>query len=111
MIEAKHTEGPWEILRGGNFIKVGAAGFEAKTLAEHYLTNELCVCKMDTTDGNGYRVEAIELANAHLISAAPDLLKALKGFYEYETIGSSHSWKEIVLMVESALNKAEGKDA
>lgn len=50
-------------------------------------------------------------AIARLISAAPDLLKALKGFYEYETVGSSHSWKEIVLMVESALDKAEGKNA
>lgn len=54
-----------------------------------------------------------EKANAHLIAAAPDLLDALKGIYEYmEEVGyvcECNGNDCLMCVAKKAISKAEGK--
>jgi len=84
MTERKWTPGPW-VVSGGDLHRVDGADDEA--IASFY---------MDTSD-----------ADAHLISAAPDLYEALERFWEGECFrGCSHEDAE---MINAALAKARGE--
>jgi hypothetical protein len=72
MSEAKHTKGPWTILheRGKSQVRTVVAG-----------AFQVCDCVGLTPDadpdgGDLYADLSVNLANAHLIAAAPDLLAA-----------------------------------
>ena len=95
--EMKYTPGPWMVRRDANcFIEN-----EEKRLA--IITN--AAGDWETDEG---------IANAFLISAAPDMLIALKQSLEamqvvWGTHGDSQYHNNIILVVMRAISKAEGR--
>lgn len=94
MSEIKHTTGPWMV---GDFRCIyGQLG------------------QVASISTNGTDEE--RTANAHLISAAPELLEACKAFIAYEEsekesnyIPSMFLYSKAVTKVRAAISKAEGK--
>jgi len=92
MKNAKHTPAPWNIENTVSIVNRDHEG-DDWDIAEVYETN---------------------FANAHLISAAPDLLAALEGLLaditDYQTInnlgGENNHWQ---VMACAAINKAKGQ--
>jgi len=64
-------------------------------------TDERRIAKLYHHYGDNY-------ANAQLISAAPDLLKACK--YALDKYDDKFSWSKMALILIEAINKAEGKE-
>ena len=93
-MNTKHTPGPWIIgtppPNGEQTIGTGSAGGVMVAVA--------------TT---GVDMEAITLANAHLIAAAPDMLEALKAALSLIEIVIPFDG-EVNRMVRNAIAKAEG---
>ena len=93
-MNTKHTPGPWIIgtppPSGEQTIGSGSAGGVIVAVA--------------TT---GVDMEAITLANAHLIAAAPDMLEALKAALSLIEIIIPFDG-EVNRMVRNAIAKAEG---
>jgi len=94
----KHTPGPWkassEYLRGRNRHSI--------------IGNGLMIC--DTWD---MEKQGEELANAHLIAAAPDLLEACKEFInEWHSNNANFAREEpkSLKMMRQAISKAEGRE-
>jgi hypothetical protein len=81
MRDDKVTPGPWHVHEGGNFVRVAADGYEEFVERESYLGGPLCIANVaygqadDVWTEEGHRHA---LTNARLISAAPELLAALK---------------------------------
>ena len=81
MKNAKHTNGPWKLGKGG--VVYGADGYEIVDTTQGPHLHE---SYNDTHDGHWgaipdshiEREAEEELANAHLIAAAPDLLEAVE---------------------------------
>ena len=98
MSEAKHTKGPW-------FVLMEADGhFEIRDAASPDLANTLC-----TRFAWAERKDEM-LANAHLISSAPDLLEALQ---ELADCGAE-AWgadRPCVADARAAIAKATGSAA
>lgn len=91
---SKHTPGPWVIIPGGDEWSQGRiATIEAKT-ETMIETNYWTVAEVN------YRREE-HVANANLIAAAPDLLKALIDFLD-DTMGDPEPCRK-------AIAKALGK--
>lgn len=97
-MNARHTPGPW-VVQKSNGLHDGQHDFaihatKAKVLAEAF-----------GRDSNGNIISAE--ANARLIAAAPDLLKALKGFVSNSSvvIGLPHAARA----ARAAIAKAEGR--
>ena len=107
MSENKHTPGPWLISRyAPPMSNKGQA-------ADIYIDDdngggEITVCKMAADVEDREMIEA----NARLISAAPDLLKALKMLYQWvqaevEQFEAAAPDDFIIEAVEAAIKKAE----
>lgn len=79
MPEPNWGPGPWEILIGGNFVRVGAAGYRDYTEREHYLGGPLCIAEINDKATTDYSQDhELAIIRAHLIEAAPDLYAALE---------------------------------
>ena len=102
------TPGPWKISR-----TAGRRHDLRRTISSSIYS------KPGITDGRDCIVEVFGLsienteANAHLIAAAPELYKACK--MAIEATGGSKHWQgeteKFLLAMETALAKAEGKEA
>jgi len=102
---SKHTPGPWEYLtetnlcgrlplqRGGTRVKMG---------------NELLTVSSHAYGADEFFEKAA--ANARLIAAAPDLLKACKEFVRKCECGEARSRRSYAEM-KAAIEKAEGVGA
>jgi hypothetical protein len=94
----KHTQGPWQ---------VGYA-------VDDYGDTEIIIEKI-TSSGSLLVAVAVggllgQEANARLMAAAPDLLKALQKFAlkHRHTYGLDGAWDEEITMAEAAITKATG---
>lgn len=96
---SKHTKGPWKIDAGPN----------------HYsIRNQRgCVLTDMRLPNNGVSIKEVD-ANAHLISASPDMIATLENIVEYWNRDRNDSamhdalWY-IIGVAEQAIAKAEGK--
>ena len=89
-----HTPGPWTAkwskYQDGMFIV--QAGMPSNRVMARF-------------DGDGDGPDEREIADAKLISAAPDLLEAIKLL-----LSSSHDYQTGIAEAEAAIAKAEGRD-
>ena len=98
MSEVKHTPGPWNCLRRSSADR-------AIVCAE---TQPLDICVLSNRDKSIGQVNA----NALLIAAAPDLLKALKAMVEAHAIPSTGCKSRTAYEhAIAAITKAEGAEA
>lgn len=101
MMGAKHTAGPWQIVRVENVYDDdgGSALFidDARCGEEYYIAEV-------------HRYGKERDANAALISAAPDLLEALK-LADHLFSGANMNHAAVKRKVEAAIAKATGVDA
>ena len=100
----KHTQGPWELCKAGQYIDDWRQPFDFVKVA--YKRHILC-------EGNS---EEEANANAALITQAPDMLEALKeaklmlqGVALLGVVGNSNC-SELADRIESTINKAENKE-
>jgi hypothetical protein len=96
-----HTGGTWRTGKDG-----GSVVTDAELASDH-----------DRTTGHGHVeyygglliAESIARQNIPIVSAAPDLLRALKAWREFEFEFSSLSWDQLQKLVGDAIGKAEGR--
>ena len=109
---SKHTKGPWELQKpmfGEQHIYVhseNSVDGKAGSGRQH-----ICVLPYEGKNGGAVYHEMFN-ANARLISAAPELLEALKGMLEqfnyHTTIGINHEESEAIAKARAAIAKAGG---
>lgn len=97
-----HTPGPWNIDEGSNYLAESDLG-KFKVYGGDL---ELVVAQ---TIGDVPELARQEEANAHLISASPDLLEACKEFVRKVECGDARS-KRSYAQMKAAIAKAEGRD-
>ncbi len=105
----KHTKGPWHMMPGPKrgllcewFRIVGADGETVATLSAD--------ATMGMDDGAIAEVCSPQLkANANLMSAAPDMLKALLAMWEWQKSVQKHLPIGLAGKVQRAIAKAEGR--
>jgi len=101
-----YTPGPWKI---------------ASTVSAHYIESEGCkdisgydyeVARVDLIGAPEVRVlsDNVDLANARLIAAAPDLLAALQEWTSMAVNSGLEGCDEILEQAEAAIAKAEKED-
>lgn len=95
MSDPNHTPGPWEYRVDGNCVVIEGKGAD-------YVAH---------TENPETAADRLDIANARLIAAAPDLLAACKKVMT--TCGSPSDWngetREFLLAIEAAIAKAEGQ--
>lgn len=74
MVDAKYTPGPWAIAYGHKSNAMGV--FQEMLIG---FTESTPICLLSPVD----KCSDIDRANGKLIAAAPDLLEALAGLYEF----------------------------
>ena len=93
-----YTPGPWKI---------------ASTVSAHYIESEGCeVARVDLIGAPEVRVlsDNVDLANARLIAAAPDLLAALQEWTSMAVNSGLEGCDEILEQAEAAIAKAKKED-
>ncbi len=93
---SKHTPGPWGCIDTSNHAHdYRLTKPDGSTLPLHVEAND----------------HSEQRANARLIAAAPDLLKALQKFAlkHRHTYGLDGAWDEEITMAEAAITKATGE--
>ena len=91
MKEFKGTKGDWEVVHEINVQSVGR--------------RPICAC--GTYDSSEKDSQAINKANAQLIAAAPELLKALKNLNESMKAIQRHHPNVVILRDEARIQRAE----
>lgn len=76
-METKHTQGPWEVFQGGNFLMVIKTGMGK---VKGFDKSNRIICEI-RTELSCFEGTDEDKANARLIAAAPDLLDACKYTY------------------------------
>lgn len=103
-MKTKHTQGEWKLINQ-NFTQRGK--YSERFLIE---TEKETICAIKgqyyTTD-KGVAFDECE-ANAHLISAAPEMLVALKGIIPHLQKDYNNT-RDKITEIELAIAKAEGK--
>jgi len=93
--KTKHTQGPWKVLENGKGIGKHCVGTTSDAPIQ------AVICEIDTKSLQTN--DAIRLANARLIAAAPDLLAALKSLrWQYPANSEAHE------IAAAAIAKVEG---
>lgn len=112
MTEAEHTPGPWFAVFAlcrdeGIVIPRVASQLTIKSQLE-YASGDAhsFVCQ---TFSDGFHDEDQDIANAHLIAAAPDLLAALEMYALGPDWISANDCIEREIMARAAIAKAKGK--
>ena len=82
-----YTKGPWNVRRDDGILYIGTEGH-----GEH------------ASILNGYGINAQDVANAHLIASAPDLLEAVKKAYSLTAPLSTYGRE-----LEKLIARAEGR--
>jgi hypothetical protein len=101
---SKHTPGPWEPFRPGS-LKIWASVNEGlHPIAEVFQLP----CIGGHGDIHAQAASDQEQANARLISAAPELLAALKWALDQIDDDLDHDHQEAFRMARAAVYKAEG---
>jgi hypothetical protein len=98
---SKHTPGPWDVVHNS---------WEVSTV--YAASGEVARCHIDSevTEDTQDTLEPIKEANARLISAAPDLLKASKrALNVFKAQGESVRPGSVLGALADAINKAEGQ--
>lgn len=115
---SKHTPGPWLVEEDETGDQSGLECVVVVDKSENY---HISTCQFDGIDGhsNGGNPDyETAKANASLIAAAPELLKALKfcvgEFYQYDDANDPDGATEkarikAIKLAEKAIAKAEGK--
>jgi hypothetical protein len=108
MSEAKHTPGPWVFLEDGR-TETPENACEPLTICCPKADDLANVYSNDDATVNITRAEAV--ANAHLISAAPELLEALIALRraELEDMDSDKDIFALREQAEAAIRKATGQ--
>ncbi len=116
MKKTLHTPGPWAI-HTCNENGPSLDSFYLSTTAQTWDGNEeeRIICRFPTGTGQFSDMGRENLANAHLISAAPDLLSALEGAYNaiaWDIPGGNLSDQEeetLLDVIRAAIAKAKGE--
>jgi hypothetical protein len=96
---SKHTPGPWKAV-----IRSNQSG-----VRNCFVTNEAHTKRFFQAPGDRGVVEA-DVANAHLIAAAPDLLAALRNITECAEAGDDGCNMDLwIEQARAAIAKAEGR--
>lgn len=98
-----HTPGPWKVEVGGSDRDIIVSDKGGRTIAE---TNASCY---PYDDGLPDMFVPEALANAHLIAAAPEMLRALQACRARMMNDGYHS--DEIEMADDAIAKAEGRTA
>lgn len=93
-----HTPGPWEVFKAGTFWGVDAG---RKSIVVWGNADE-------DTGVQGTTVEQAQ-ANAHLISAAPDMLETLKTVRRIILTYPGSMIAMAIFQIDAAIKKAEGR--
>lgn len=107
-METKHTPGPWTAhYAASDALFVGPPDGDAPVICD-------LVSRLDQYDEETKTYTQVfqdeDLANAHLIAAAPDLLEALKSLMEAASDGSASALLKPMFEAATAIAKAEGKE-
>lgn len=114
MSEAKHTPGPWRVDgHAGRLEIVGRPNWKCRRFG---VEGEWSVAVVDDLSEGQDGAEFETEANAHLISAAPEMLEALEQFMEeyVELVNSGDAgfWnpedEDKVKVARAAISKAKG---
>lgn len=97
MSEQKHTPGPWRVEK----IDQHHGDYGIQVVG----SNDEVIC-----DNEAYYPHALDEKNAHLIAAAPEMLKALCDLVEAVEDNDRDSLREL-LAAHSAIAKAKGSPA
>ena len=108
---AKHTPGPWEAVEVNEEIPLPAGVFIAVHKAGDY-SKQGCVCDI-RAQGDGKYEPEVTNANAHLISASPEMYEALKDalkaltnqYHNKPRRGMEREYR----LIKATLDKAEGR--
>ena len=109
-----HTPGPWEIEtcnENGPFLY----SFYIQTDSKHWDGNDIkrLICRSPTGTGQFGEMGRENLANAHLIAAAPELLDALNAAYNAlawpDNEMTEEEEEELLETIREALRKAKGE--
>ena len=96
-----HTKGPWRVIEHGKGFNKHCVG------TSNTAPLQAVICEINTKSVG--TSDAIRLANARLIAAAPDLLAALEEIALLATeIKRSHAADVITVKARAAISKAEG---
>jgi hypothetical protein len=98
MAEMKHTPGPWVVRHEFNVMARRGKVSEGLVASSGGFS--------DNTDGGAHHHENV--ANAHLIAAAPDLLAACKDLLRAYGIQAGCPSRELVDRAHAAISKAQG---
>lgn len=111
-MKTQHTPGPWQwaASTAGTQDDVYHVG------AEYEPHGDICTIAKQDPQQDGGRSRALELANARLIAAAPELLEALEQCLQVACeLGAEESRypsdKKAVAIARAALAKAKGEQA
>jgi hypothetical protein len=108
MANAKHTPGPWEFFQEPD-KDAGEQEFLEVHTGECGTDNFRPIAHVVGT-GDNFEITAQDYENAHLITAAPDLLEALKNLDWLQEGGCSYeAWDIAWEKARVAIAKAKGK--
>jgi len=103
MKTTNHTPGTWEIEtcnENGPFLD----SFYIQTDSKHWDGNDIkrIICRFPTGTGQFGEMGRENLANAHLIASAPDLLEALKELVDLNVARNMNKAKAAIAKAEGA---------
>jgi hypothetical protein len=106
MKTTNHTPGTWEIEtcnENGPFLD----SFYIQTDSKHWDDIKRIICRFPTGTGQFGEMGRENLANAHLIASAPDLLSALQDICAM-VVSPNDTRADILAHARAAIAKAEG---
>jgi hypothetical protein len=98
-----HTPGPWTVSPAGTT-------HSARVCAEYGPHGDICTLSEQDTQCDGGRDIGVELANARLIAAAPELLDALESITDQlDRVGDHRKDRPFIDAARAAIAKAKGQ--